>query len=283
VEDTQWQKDVAGRDPGRRAKLRLGIGTSQALWVIGITASLTALLIYSFRVRWPALVDVMIGAVWALAVGGFVIVPIIGRFLADALSQFGKAKPLPAPPGRQKEPDEWEERRHIRPEPSDIGLHLPPTTSQRLRDGGQRARGYDWGGFISEVAARLAQALGEGFTAEGDGSSLVIRKGDQVRHINLGSILQPPPLDVAERAMRACLKMMDEAQMFAMRVKHEPWPVRSLADETGPSNLARPRVRMDDEQISMSWADSHGTVIRLGPVPLFENRSEPAAGDQSIW
>ncbi|HEV8065711.1 MAG TPA: hypothetical protein VGP46_12795, partial [Acidimicrobiales bacterium] len=154
---------------------------------------------------------------------------------------------------------------------------------QKLREGAQRAKGYDWGGFVSDVASRLEQALGEGFAAEGSGSFLAIRKDDQVRRINLGSILQPPPLDVSERAMRACLKMMDEAQMFAMRVKHEPWPTRGPGDDAGPANLPRPRVRMDDEQISMSWADSHGTVIRLDPVPLHEPYPQSASGEQSAW
>jgi hypothetical protein len=145
------------------------------------------------------------------------------------------------------------------------------------------SRGFDWGRFVNEVAARLADALGEGFTAEGNGSSLIIRNGEQVRRINLGSILQPPPLDVSERALRACLKMMDEAQMFAMRVGHEPWPVRSADDQAGPANLPRPAVRIDAGEIRMTWADGHGPVVRLEPLPLAEAPSDSGKSDHSAW
>ncbi|MGH9169485.1 MAG: hypothetical protein ACRD0Z_01190 [Acidimicrobiales bacterium] len=283
MEDRQWLKDTRGRDANRRAKLQLGIGASQALTILAITAALTALLVYSFEVRWPALIDVLIGAVWALAVGGYVIVPVIGSAVADALSQFGKNKLAERSEQAPTETDEWEERRHIRPEVTDIGLHLPASQRESAREGAQAAKGFDWAGFIVDVSVRLQDALGDGYTAEGSGSSLVLRKGEQVRRINLGSILQPPPLDVSERAMRACLKMMDEAQMFAMRVKHEPWPERSLADQMGPSNLPRPRVRMDGTDISMSWIDSHGSVLKLQALPLGEAHPGPVGSGESAW
>jgi hypothetical protein len=129
--------------------------------------------------------------------------------------------------------------------------------------------GFDWMRLVQGVAARLEDALGEGFSAEVEGSSvLMLRHSDVSRKVNLGLIFQPPPLDVAERAMRGCLKMMDGAQMFAMRVHHDPWPSRGGTRESGPGNLARPQVRLEDGEIAMSWVDSWGTMLRLPPVPF---------------
>ena len=133
------------------------------------------------------------------------------------------------------------------------------------------------------MAARLEDALGEGFTAVADGgTSLMLRHGSEMsRKVNLGLIFQAPPVDVGERAMRGVLKMMDEAQMFAMRVHHEPWPSRGGTRETGPGNLPRPQVRLDGGEIRMSWADSRGTMLRLRPLPF--DSAAPTAPRDNKW
>jgi len=102
----------------------------------------------------------------------------------------------------------------------------------------------------------------------------VLQHGEMVRKVNLRSIFQPPPLEVGERALRGCLKMMDEAQMFSMRVRKGPWPSREGSLNGAPGGLARPRVRLDDGEIRMVWADNWGTVIRLRPL-RFEGSSVP--------
>jgi hypothetical protein len=137
-------------------------------------------------------------------------------------------------------------------------------------------------GLMQGVASRLEGALGDGFNAEAvDGTSLMLRYGDQMsRRVNLRMILQPPPLDVTERAMRGCLKMMDEAQMFAMRVHHEPWPSRTGTRETEPGNLPRPQVRLENGDIAMSWADSLGIMLRLQPLS-FDN--DPPRRPDTKW
>jgi hypothetical protein len=61
---------------------------------------------------------------------------------------------------------------------------------------------------------------------------------------------------------------MDEAQMFSMRVRQAPWPNREGAVIGAPGNLPRPRVRLDEGEIRMVWADSSGTVLRLRPLPF---------------
>jgi hypothetical protein len=241
-------------------------------------------MVYGFKVKWPALFMVFIGAFWALVVGGLIVVPLVGGVLADSLSQFGKVKKLPPAEKAPEDTDEWNERRYAMPEPTTRPYHAPPPPKAWTQQPGvASASGFDWGGFVGDVALRLETVLGPGFSAEGGPSALVLRHGDEVRRVNLGSVLQPPPLDVTERASRACLKMMDEAQLFGMRIKHEPWPVRSLDEKVGPASLPRPRVRVNGAEILLSWADRYGEVVRLDPVQLGGVQSLARPEPKSAW
>jgi hypothetical protein len=259
------------RDARPRREIRLGVGAASALVKLAAAAVLSALLVFAITQRWPWYFLLIIGVVWAVVFAGLVVVPVIASFVADTLSQHGRAQPV-SPRASGPEPaDGWGEGRHPMRRASDIGLPVAATKGMLVRPAAPRgATGFDWVGLMQGVATRLEDVLGDGFEAQAeDGTSLMLRHGDQMsRRVNLRLIFQPPPLDVSERAMRGCLKMMDEAQMFAMRVRHEPWPSRGVTRETGPGNLPRPQVRLEGGQISMSWADSWGTMLRLRPLPF---------------
>ncbi|GEM_PF-5332128 len=255
-----------------RPGFRLGIGAGAAITKLLLAALCSALLVLAFVDRWSVFVLVPIGAIWAIVFAGLIVVPIIASYIADSLGQHGGDKPF-SPPDRGYDTDSWAPQ--VSPptyppanEP-EIGPDfsaLKGPISRPLAVG--MASGFDWEGFVEAVADRLETALGEGYSASGDGAAFVLQYGETVRKVNLRSIFQPPPLEVGERALRGCLKMMDEAQMFSMRVRQRPWPSREGSLNGGPGNLARPRVRLDDGEIRMVWADDWGTVLRLRPLPF---------------
>jgi len=273
----------------RRRGFRLGVGSSSALSTLIAAAILTVLVVVALVQRWNVIVIVIIAIAWAIVVAGFVIVPIAASSIAKTFSQFGGAGAVVPPPPGPPSDDAWREQG-----PGSLG----PSSLSPVPDGSpgapaagaltirrviaNAAPGYDWMRLVQGVAVRLEEVLGEGFSAEAEGGPIVVLRhiSGISRRVNLGSSFQPPPLDVAERAMRGCLKMMDEAQMFAMRVQRDPWPSRGGTRESGPGNLARPRVRLEDGEIAMSWADGWGTMLRLPPLP-FEGAS-PAASD-TTW
>jgi hypothetical protein len=265
-----------------RVQIRLGIGTGPAIIKLLAGAALTAALVFGFHRRWNIFVLLFLGLLWAIVVAGLILAPIISGLVADFLGQFRHTRPpleheveidrglwAPATPptypatrieaGRQSSADEV-----LAGQPMPLGM----------------AAGFDWDGLVEAVAASLETVLGEGYTVEGDSTSIVLRHGDMVRKVNLGSIFQPPPPDASERAMRACVKMMDEAQMFAMRVQSSPWPCRQGRGEGDAQDLPRPRARIDNGEIQMVWSDGLGVVVRLVPVPL---TSAPGRGDRPGW
>jgi len=250
--------------------VRLGIGAGPAIVKLAAAAVLTALLVLSFVFRWNPFVIIVIGLAWAIVFAGLIVAPLVSSRVADALAQYGARSPKsPHPPAAGAAiGDSWDgsERRGVAPTPGDAGG--PPATRGLMArpDVHENVPGFDWAGLVHGVGERLEGALGEGFSAEADGTSLVLRNGEQLRRVNLGSIFQPPPIDVGERALRGCLKMMDEAQMFSMRVRHGPWPCRDDAGQRGSSDLARPKVRLEEGEIRMAWADNAGTLLRLPPL-----------------
>jgi hypothetical protein len=275
-----------GGEAATRRGFRLGVGAGSAIAKVVAAAILSALLVFAIAQHWPWYFLLVIGVPWALVFAGLVVVPMIASFVADTLSQHGRAGPLRTRATGPERSDAWGEAQHPLRRASDIGLHVAPTKGMMARPPVARtATGFDWIGLMQGVATRLEDALGEGFKAEAeDGTSIMLRHGDDMsRKVNLRLIFQPPPLDVSERAMRGCLKMMDEAQMFAMRVHHEPWPSRGGTRDTGPGNLPRPQVRLDRGQISMSWADSWGTMLRLRPLPFDSAPSEPNDDAEPKW
>jgi hypothetical protein len=282
-------------EPRRRREFHFGVGSaSAALRLLG-AALLTALVVVAIARHWPWYVLLVIGVIWAGVFALGVVVPLISSFIADSLSQFGRARPVHPREPDPEPADAWgDQAKHPMRRASDIGLgpsdrpYAPPTKGMMARPYiGGSAPGFDWVGLLQGVGARLEDALGEGFTAEAEGgTSLMLRHGGEMsRKVNLGLIFQPPPLDVGERALRGVLKMMDEAQMFAMRVHHEPWPSRGGTREAGPGNLPRPQVRLEGGEIRMSWADSLGTMLRLRPLP-FESappKARPGMGGDRSW
>lgn len=277
------RRPEGGGNTRPRRELRLGVGAASAVAKLVAAAILSALLVVAISQRWPWYVLLAIGVTWAVVFAGFVVVPMISSFIADTLSQHGRAQPVQPRESVPQPEDGWGEGLHPLRRASDIGLHVAPTRGLMARPTtGRTAPGFDWIGLMQGVAIRLEGALGEGFQAEAeDGTSLMLRHGDQMsRKVNLGQIFQPPPIDVAERAMRGCLKMMDEAQMFAMRVHHEPWPSRGGTPETGPGNLPRPQVRLEGGTILMSWADNWGAMLQLDALPF---DSDPPTSPDSRW
>ncbi len=272
---------AAGRPEGRqrsnRPGFRLGIGMGAALAKIAVAICFSVLLVLAFTERWNVFVLIAVGVVWAVVVAGLIVVPIVASFIADSLGQHGLNRPL-SPPDRGFEFDSWaQEALPPTYPPADFGSPQHGLMARPLARG--MAAGFDWPGLVSGVAARLETALGEGYTAEAEGAALVLRYGPMVRKVSLRSTFQPPPTEVSDRALRGCLKMMDEAQMFTMRVRQGPWPNREGANGT-PGNLPRPRVRLDDGEIRMVWADNAGTVLRLRPLPF---SGSSASGRTTPW
>jgi len=281
MDDPDASRDWSRRRdrPGRQ--IRLGVGTADALAKLLAAALLSGLLVISFVQRWNPFFIIVIAIVWAIVTAGLVLAPMMASFFADFLSQHGARNPTAAR-DLQKSTPGWADTREPRPTAGDIGLRLTPSKGPMVRPQSSTiVSGFDWEGLVQAVASRIEEALGHDFTTESKASALVLRHGEMVRTVNLGSIFQPPPLDVSERALRGCLKMMDESQMFAMRVGGKPWPTRAASAEGGPVALARPRVRLDEGQIRMMWADSSGVVVRLRPLPFGE--LPPVRQDSSSW
>lgn len=266
-----------GRRRSNRPGLRLGIGTGVALAKIAVASCFSVLLVLAFTERWNVFFLITIAIGWAAVVAGLIIVPIVASFIADSLGQHGLKGPI-EPPDRGFEFDSWAQ--------DSLPPTYPPAAVTGIQDGLMArplvrgmAAGFDWPELVSGVAARLETVLGEGYRAEAEGAALVLRYGPMVRKVSLRATFQPPPMEVSDRALRGCLKMMDEAQMFTMRVRQGPWPRREGANGT-PGNLPRPRVRLDDGEIRMVWADNSGTVLRLRPLPF---SGSSATGRNTPW
>jgi hypothetical protein len=262
-----------GDERGRRRGRRLGVGAASAIAKLLVATVLSGLVVVAFVEHWNLLVILVIGIAWAIAFAGLVVVPMIASFVTNALSQSGGARSVPrTTPGPS--PDAAvvvAEHAASVPRLTDIGPTAAPTMGLLTRPLIENAApGFDWARLMQRVAERLDDVLGDDFSADIEaGTVLVLRHRDEIsRRANLGSSFQPPPLDVTERVMRGCLKMMDEAQMFAMQVHHDPWPSRGGTRESGPGNLARPQVRIEGGQIAMSWVDSWGAMLRLPAVPF---------------
>jgi hypothetical protein len=134
----------------------------------------------------------------------------------------------------------------------------------------------DWEGLVASVAIRLEEALGPGFYAQGAGTTLLLRHADDSRMVPLERLLQPPPPDPTARAMRACVKMMDEAQMFKMQQLRQPWPARPHRDDSTPeTTLARPYVHLANYELHFTWVDQLGPVLQMPSVPFVEGHPEP--------
>ncbi|MGO8876223.1 MAG: hypothetical protein ACLQNG_10735 [Acidimicrobiales bacterium] len=251
----------------QRPGFRLGIGAGAALAKLIVAIFFSVLLVLSIVNRWNVFFLIAIGIIWAIVFAGLIVVPIIASFIADSLSQHGGRQAF-SPPDQGYDFDSWvqEAMPPTYPPLPEPGMPWRGPMARPLAVG--MASGFDWEGLVQGVATRLETALGEGYAAEAEGAALVLRYGPMVRKVNLRSIFQPPPMEVSERALRGCLKMMDEAQMFSMRVRQAPWPNREGAVIGAPGNLPRPRVRLDEGEIRMVWADSSGTVLRLRPLPF---------------
>jgi hypothetical protein len=246
--------------------LRLGVGAAEAIGKLTAAAALTVLLILSFVYRWNPFLIIVIGLAWAIVFAGLIVAPILSSRVADSLAQYGRNAPRGPREPTTGVPagDSWDGSERRRP-PGSTASGTPAATRGLMArpDVREIAPGFDWAGLVQAMADRLQGALGDGFTADPDGHALVLRHGEQMRRINLGHVFQPPPIDVGERALRGCLKMMDEAQMFSMRVRQGQWPRRGIAHERWANDLARPRVRLEEGEIRMAWVDGQGVVLRL--------------------
>jgi hypothetical protein len=267
--------------PASRPGIRLGIGAGSAIVKLFVAAVFSVLVVLSLVERWNVFLIIVLGAIWAIVFAGLIVVPIIASFIADSLSQHGRAEPF-RPPDLGIGTETWATEPWPPAYPPLPGAAEAPQATRgpmarQLAVG--MASGFDWAAVVEGVAERLAVALGDGYAVRAEGTSLVLEHGEALRKVSLGSIFQPPPLEVGERALRGCLKMMDEAQMFSMRIRQAPWPTREGSLEGAPGNLARPRVRLDDSEIRMVWADSWGTVLRLRPLPF---EAAPSARD-ATW
>lgn len=260
--------------PRRRATrgIRLGIGAGTALVKLAAAGMLTALLVIAVLHRWNIFELIAIGAIWAIVFAGMIVVPVLASFIARSLGQYGAKRPFTPPDhGYGTAP-----RAQVSSPPTYPPALRPEARSwsSRLQGSGPLATnlgvasGSDWAGLVERMATRLETTLGEGYSASADGTALVLGHGDSVRSVDLGPVFAPPPPEVGELALRGCLRMMEEAQMFSMRFRQAPWPSRDGTPNGAPGNLARARVRMDEGEIRMVWADSRGVVLRLRPLPF---------------
>lgn len=137
-------------------------------------------------------------------------------------------------------------------------------------------RGIDWEGLIESVAIRLEDALGPGFYAHGYGHVLYLSHADSRRRISLAELAASTDPDGAAIAMRMCMKMLDNAQMFKMQQLRQPWPRRGVRDDASPPvTLPRPRVRLADFELHMAYVDELGPVLSLPSLPFVEGHPEP--------
>ena len=133
----------------------------------------------------------------------------------------------------------------------------------------------DWVGFVQSVAARLEEALGEGFFAHGHGYVLLLSRGDVTRRLDLRELFFSLNPDFTMVAMQACIRMLDQAQMFKMQQLERPWPVRVRDDTTPEVTLPRPHVTLAEFELHMTYDDELGTVLSLPALPWVEGHPEP--------
>ena len=134
----------------------------------------------------------------------------------------------------------------------------------------------DWEGFVQSMAIRIEEALGPGFYAHGYEFSLLLSHADSTRRIQLSGMLRSTPLDPTAMAMHACIKVLDEAQMFKMQQLRQRWPKRPLQDDSSPpTTLARPTVKLEDFEFHMAFVDELGPVLDLLSLPWVEGHPEP--------
>jgi len=130
----------------------------------------------------------------------------------------------------------------------------------------------DWHGLVQSVAARLEDSLGVEFVVRAEEYTLVLRRGDLTRRVALAGAFASPPAREDERAIRGCLKMLDAAQVFAMRALGRSWPERETPG--GPERertrdpVPRPHATVVDGELRLSFVDDSGTVVDFPPIPF---------------
>lgn len=177
-------------------------------------------------------------------------VGVIPRTIADYLTQFHQTRVFPAEEGSPSGP-------------------VAAVATTRPTEYDAHGQPVDWTGLIRSMRARIEEALGEGFSAECDGYSIVLTHGTSTRRVGLVPALQPPPADETDRATRACLKILEEAQGFRVHELDQRWPVRERepgGPETQPS-LAVPRAPYEDGMLHPGYRDDLGVVLALAPIP----------------
>jgi hypothetical protein len=122
----------------------------------------------------------------------------------------------------------------------------------------------DWHGLVQSVAARLEDSLGVEFLVRAEEYTLVLRRGDLTRRVALAGAFASPPAREDERALRGCLKMLDAAQVFAMRALRRSWPER----ETPGGPVPRPHATVVGGELRLSFVDDSGTVADFPPIPF---------------
>jgi len=126
----------------------------------------------------------------------------------------------------------------------------------------------EWEDLVRSMGSRIEKALGDDFAIESDAYGLVLHHGTSSRRVPLAGSFQPPPADRTDRAVRACLKMLEEAQAFRVNELDSRWPVRVTAPGDWPPTTSQPvpRAAVRDGAIHPGYHDDAGIVLELDPI-----------------
>jgi hypothetical protein len=216
----------------------------------------------------------------------------LSRRMADSLTQFDAKPPFPAGPvaggGTAGFPAGPVAGGGTAGSPPAAVLTAAPTWG--WQPGEEAAPTYysthsppmDWHGLVQSVAARLEDELGVEFSVRAEEYSLVMRHGDLARRVALAGAFAPPPAREDERAIRGCLKMLDAAQVLAMRALQHRWPQQATAG--GP--LPRPHATVVDGELLLAFVDDRGPVLEFPPIPFAASGAPDGpvrGGAPGIW
>ncbi|MGH9171051.1 MAG: hypothetical protein ACRD0Z_09300 [Acidimicrobiales bacterium] len=116
------------------------------------------------------------------------------------------------------------------------------------------------------MRSRIQTALGDEFAVECDPYGLALHHGASYRQVPLAGCLEPPPADRTDRAVRACLQMLEHAQAFRVNELDSRWPVRTSPGTRAPASQAVPRAVVVQGAIHPGYHDNAGIVLDLDPV-----------------
>jgi hypothetical protein len=125
----------------------------------------------------------------------------------------------------------------------------------------------DWSVFVHGLSAGLGAALGPAYSVEAHDYVVKLSAGGELQRVALAGLLSPPPLAEQDLAVRATIRLLDEAQRFVERECRARWPQRdSAAGGRGSGGTVEPFALVDGAQLDWGWRDQLGVLMPLAPV-----------------